>query len=663
MQHCAGANSSPAPDRRSETAATGGSRPPGAIVSSDAAAAVPTPQSLDNAWKQRRASLVREWRALQKPGENGQPPMASSAAEAARILGKPHCTLLRYARLLDAGGEEKLGRQYKNCGRKKKVNLNDAEKKLARTFVLKTESVPMGIELMADSPVCRPEVREALAANRLTGRYPQSIMRDVRVTQEEMAAARSRDALRSIVFSVRRGFYGYDDHGAWVPVNSGDIIEFDDVSTDVPFFWMDPDGYWRVGRQILMARDVRSGKWLGVYPIARFADSYRAEDIARFKELLTRRWGRFGRFRDERGRWENNALDGIQIDDAGNRWGGIASVIPVDHVFSSNAKGGIESSFRPFHKIMGVHGVRIGKTRGEYEQPTDDMMAVNKGKADPAKCGFIPWGEVLIQKLVAGCQFLNKRARKVDGLKAEAPDVTWERDMAARGGSLPAVSEEEFWFFKPTISEVGVGTKLAGHVQVSVAPYARPFRFHVATAAFPFIERGHRVIARFDPLAPEAGCALFNNETRPMNRENWKRFQFIGIAPWSADGPQFVDCEGYRSPATAARKLRTAQVRSSFAAIESTGRAAVVHLDSDGRGNVSRVAISKLQSPLTHHDTVSRLGESAANARDTDTEPATFSTRGTAPAVSRVSFDRTAAADYIAKREAEARARGDLIET
>jgi len=616
-----------------------------------------------------------------------------SSVAAAREVGHPRITLRNWSLKLVAGGEPGLERGYHRSGRKQKVTLNAAEKKTARKFALKTESTPMGIELMADSEVCRPEVREVIAGYRQTGCYPRSLMRQVRVTSEEMAAARGAEDLRSVAFSVRRGMFGYDDEGAWVPVNSGDIVEFDDVSTDVPFFWQDPDGYWRVGRQILMARDVRSGKWLGVYPVARFGDSYRGEDIARFIELLVRRWGRFGRLRLERGRWENNAVDGIRVHADGSRWGGISSVIRVDHVFASTAKGGIESAFRPFHKIMGVYGVRIGKTRGEYEQATDDMMAVNAQKADPRKCGFIPWGEELIHKLVKGCQFLNRRVRRCDGLPPEAPDVTWARDMATIGGTLPAVGEQDFWMFKPTIRMKSFGVQLPGHVQVKVETYPTPFRFHAATQEVPFIERGHRIIARFDPLMPEAGCALFNFESRPMNRENWKRFQFIGVAPWAAGEPQFSDWSDYVSPAIAARKLRTAQVRASFAAIEPGGRAAVVHLESDGRGNVLRTEVGgrksevRSQKPTTLHDPLSERAAEGRTANERalpnranpiESGALDISTRGTETTaddsaasrlrppnspVPRGTFDRAAAADYIARREAEARARGELIET
>jgi len=514
-------------------------------------------------------------------------------------------SLWRLKQAWDKEGEAGLKTKHANAGRRrlasKEIFPPQAIAFVKRLFI-KTESLPLALERLSDvGHHCTPEARELIDRYRQTGSYPPSFYQLFHVTEEEWAMAKGEKTFDGATHTARRGMWIVEKDGTRRELVSGDLVEADDVSVDVPYYFQLPDGAWRCGRQVLAFRDRRARKWVGAYGVARERDSYRGEDIARACREMADAWGLFERYRFERGSWESAPISGIKVDDGKGgetRWGGISSVIPIQHVYTSRAKGTIEGGFRMLHKVLGLYGVRIGKSRGEYEEPSADMMAVNNGKKDPRACGFIPWSDLLGVFEKAFTQ-LNSRPVFFQEINAKrCPDDVWAEEMAARpGGRLPSCPPDLLWHFLPVKREIGAGIAQAGHVKVSVEGYPLPFFFRIggidaATGEpMPFIERGHRLIVAFDPQRAAEGATIFNAERGPKNTQGWRPLQRLFIAPLAGEAPQ-VDLSGRAGQGAdiVARKIRNQQVRAGFTSIGLYGQGARrVRQDHDGRGNVARV--------------------------------------------------------------------------
>lgn len=528
-------------------------------------------------------------------------------------------SLWRLKQAWDRDGEAGLKTRHANAGRKKLARPADDggvftadDIAYVRRVQIQTESLPLALERLSDEGLCSPAARELIDRYRLSGDYPPSFYKLFHVTAEEWAKAKGDKTFDGTTHTARRGMWYLDEEGVRHELFAGDLVEADDVSIDVPYYVQLPDGTYSCGRQVLAFRDRRTRKWLGAYAVARERDSYRGEDIARAARELVLAWGLPKWFRFERGSWESNAVEGAKYDDGRGgkvRWGGITSVVPVQHVFRSRGKGTIEGGFRMLHKVLGLHGVRIGKTRGEYEEPTADMLAVNAGKKDPRACGFIAWADVL-KVFDRAFTLLNGRPVFFQEIAAKiAPDDAWAQDMAARtGGRLPACPADLLWHFLPVKEEVGAGIAQAGHVKVSVPGYPLPYFFRIGGPVLmhsgegipaggiernaPFIERGHRLIVAFDPQRAAEGAVIFNAERGPRNTQGWRPFERIMTAPLAGEAPQFTlrPGEAAASPDIIAKKTRDQQVRASFTSIGLYGQGARhVTQDHDGRGNVARV--------------------------------------------------------------------------
>ncbi|WP_043585327.1 hypothetical protein [Geminisphaera colitermitum] len=549
----------------------------------------PTPFQLEEA--QRRRTLVE---ALSR-----YPSLKAAAA----ALCEPVANLCRYRKAWD-GSLASLMPAGATGRPAVALALRDDEIGIAKRFLLKTESLPLALEYLADSPDCSHATRDLLNRYREKRDYPPSLVKAVRFTEEEWENFRGKKHAQGVSYTTRRGMFEILEDGTRREIVSGDIIEADDVSSDVPYYVVFPDGTFSVGRQLLVFRDLRSGKWLYACAVARDRDSYRAEDIVRAARWLVEAHGLPACFRFERAAWESEMILGHKQAD-GTRWGGLHQLIPVQTMFSSNGKANIEGGFRMLHKVMGVEGVRIGKTRGEYEQPTADMLAVNEGRKHPADCGFIPW-EKLLAALERSFTKLNTRAR-YDRHTGEhvAPDDVWWRDMQARPGRrLPACPPDLFYHFLPVKRLVSVGAVMAGHVQVSVNGYRVPFYFRCAGEGIPYLERQHKVWCCFDPHEAAAGAVIFNADTSPRNRAGYRMFERLFTAPPGDDRPQIDHRPAGQRGEDAdvvAKKIRNTQVRAAGTSIGVFGAGArrVQHTH-DGRGNVARVesgAPARSQAP------------------------------------------------------------------
>lgn len=577
-----------------------------------------------------------------------------SYEECAELLGKSAATLWRLEVAFKKNGDAGLRTKHANAGRKRLARTGQDgvftadDIAFVKRLLIKTESLPLALERLSDAGACSPAARDLIDRYRQSGDYPPSFYTLFHVTENEWAAAKGEKTLdHTPTHTARRGMWYLDEDGKRVELFGGDVPEADDVSVDCPYFVRLPDGRYSVGRQVLCFRDLARRKWTGAYAVARERDSYRGEDIARACREWVDAWGMPRYFRFERGSWESNAIEGIKVDDGRGgemRWGGITNVIPVRHVFRSRGKGGIEGAFRMLHKVLGLYGVRIGKRRGEYEEPTADMLAVNAGKKDPRECGFIAW-EDLLGVFEKAFTLLNTRPVHFQELgRKVAPDDGWAQDMAARpGGKLPACPADLLWHFLPVKSEVGASIAQAGHVKVSVPGYPLPFFFRLGGPVLmfagdgapaegiernaPFVERGHRLVVAFDPQRAAEGAFIFNAERGPKNTQGWRPFQKLMLAPLAEEAPQFNLRPGDASASAdlVAKKSRDQQVRAGFTSIGLYGQGARrTRQDHDGKGNVARVesgAPARTGSPRVAAVQAPR-GQVAAAARAPRIDPA-----------------------------------------
>lgn len=611
-----------------------------------------------------RRRLIEALLPLRKQGK--------SLSECAGLIGKPAATLWRLEKAWQRGGEAALKTRHANAGRPRLASpemFSEDAVNFCKRIYLKTESLPLALEQLSDAGPCSPEARDLIDRYRESRAYPDSFYRLFHITQEEWDLYRGKKHFEGATHTARRGMFYLDQFGKRIELLSGGLVEADDVSTDTPYFVQLPDGSYSVGRQCLVFRDRRSRKWLGAYAVARERDSYRAEDIARVCRELVEAWGLVDRMRFELGSWASQVIEGITVPDGKGgemKWGGITSIIPVDHVRTSGGKGTIEGGFRMMHKVMGLHGVRIGKTRGEYEKPTADMMAVNEGRIkDPRTCGFIPFADVLgaFDKTFT---LLNGRLVHFQELGCKlAPDDVWTQDMATRpGGHLPACPSDLLWHFLPIKREVGASLAQAGHVKVSVEGYPLPFFFRLGGVGLvyagagipaegierqmPFIERGHRLIVAFDPQRAAEGAVIFNAERGPKNTQGWRPFQKLMLAPLASEAPQFsLMPKGSSRDAAdiAARRVRDSQVRSAFSSIGIYGQGARhTRQDHDGQGNVARVesgAPARSRVPTAPAETPARTAPAAKSSRlsavvsveDFSAPPSRVAVHATPPAV------------------------------
>lgn len=546
--------------------------------------------------------------------------MGKTFADAAALIpdAGSAASLWRIKKAYDAGGRDALKTKHANAGRKKLARAEGsdavftaADVSFVKRLQIRTESLPLALEQLSDRGVCTPAARELIDRYRATGDYPPSFYSLFHVTAEEWALAKGEKTFDGITHTARRGMWIIEADGTRRELTAGDLIEADDVSVDVPYYVQLPDGSYSVGRQVLCFRDRRTRKWVLAYAVARERDSYRGEDIARAVRELVDAWGLPGRFRFERGSWESSPISGIKIADGKGgeqRWGGISSLIPVQHVYTSRAKGTIEGGFRMLHKVLGLWGVRIGKRRGEYEAPTADMLAVNTGRKTPQSCGFIAWTDLLF---VFERAFTLMNGRPVffqEIAEKRCPDDVWAQDMANRAGCrLPSCPADLAWHFLPVKTEVGASGAQAGHVKVSVPGYPLPFFFRIGGPGLcfvgdgvpaegiernlPFIETGHRLLVAFDPQRAAEGAVIFNAERGPKNTQGWRPLQKIMVAPLAEEAPQYsLDQSARGSADIIAAKIRNTQVRAAVTSIGLYGEGARrVRQDHDGKGNVARV--------------------------------------------------------------------------
>jgi hypothetical protein len=326
---------------------------------------------------------------------------------------------------------------------------------------------------------------------------------------------------------------------------SGFLVEFDDMSLNQPFWVEGPTGEPILSRQGLYARDVRSGRWLGVELIARPRESYRAEDILRFMRRLMMDYGKFDVLRLERGIWASRSIKGDKLkpDGAIEEETGIRPEMAaeekekikdglrrlgllIQYTHNAHQKGGIESGFSYLQTVIASYAmdlVNVGRHAGEFENAAKQVRRVRAGSHHPADLGF-PSMDEAASRVERAFSFINRKPPVKD-----APDTVWSQDMAKR--PLPALTQRDLAVFLPERRELQIR---GGRVTAYIAGQPYDFRAEILIQ----LGHGYRVRVDFDPGEPTLGAAIYNLESGSVNHFGYSLGEFIAFARWEAPGPQ-----------------------------------------------------------------------------------------------------------------------------
>ncbi|OAI58096.1 hypothetical protein AYO49_05835 [Verrucomicrobiaceae bacterium SCGC AG-212-N21] len=517
----------------------------------------------------------------------------------------------RWKKLLDEGGEEALQANYANCGRPPKWELTKEEAKALRGLVLIRDSQAFAIEEFARfNEECRPETKEAIlrevdtaAREKRFTRWPASLRRAVAITVEERAQFRGAKHFGAVSFAPRKGLFFTNEKGERVTLYPHTVWTMDDYSTNEPYIVETEEGGTRLCRQVLECMDVASDAWLGVEMIGRERDAYRAEDILRFILRCIDGQGTMPLYLLlERGRWESQAVHGLDLEKQlgakfkGRKWGGLDHLFGIIHGFTARHKACLESSNRILQRALAHSGREIGTYASEFEDSTKAYLAVQAGRRDPKREGFLAI-EAARDWHWKAMQYLNGRGkhRAATGT-VEVPNdllAMWDAELDAR--RLP---ENERWRFNPVKRLCSVRQ---GFIEMTVQPYKQPFRFQInGTESGLYLSNGYRVLAAFDPAMPALGAHVCHGEPGTLNREGLAIGEFLMTAPHAEDVPQFdLRAGGYGD--SSKRKASTA-ARTAFAAINPMGRRGLaVDARHDGRGDavISRTGVVRPEDGLT----------------------------------------------------------------
>lgn len=403
-------------------------------------------------------------------------------------------------------------------------------------------SVTLALRRISEEAVCPAALAEMLRA----GKQPKELVAHLRARFTPEVEARIRGEKH---FQLH-GFVSRRDHTVRLPdgrrceLLAGFLVEFDDMSSNQPFYTPLPDGGWLVSRQGLYARDVRRRRWLGLELVARPREAYRAEDILRFFRRLMLDYGKFDVLRLEQGIWAARAIRGYRITSAGDvieeeferpamdaqestqLQAGLAAIgLHLQYARSAHQKV-IESGFNGLQPIIATYTrefINLGAHAGEIEFGAKRLRQARDGM-NPAALGFAPM-EVLADRIWQAMAYDNARPR-TGGI---TPDEGWAEDIARR--ELPALNERDLAAFLPEVRERSVD-----HGRVVVMVDGRPHDF--SSDAFAPLGHGFRVYCRFDPTEPTLGAAIYNRETSSANHQGWKDGDFICFARWEMPGPQ-----------------------------------------------------------------------------------------------------------------------------
>lgn len=544
------------------------------------------------AWKSKfeKEADVRRVQALMHAGGLSQNQACSAA-------GVSVANYTRWASAMADGGLEALS-AAKPTGRPRSFELTDDETNALRGLTATFDSVRYAIEAFPRHDCCQPTTRakinEILDRAARAGRephFPRALCRAAFVTEDERMRLRGQKHAQAKEFSPRKGMWFEDAEGNKMPILAHTVWTMDDYSANQPYIVTAEDGQSRLCRQYLMAQDVFSSAWIGSEAIGRERDAYRGEDILRFILRTIDGQGTMPRFLLlERGRWDSRAVHGLPLNDdpSGPRWGGLDDLFCIKHGFTPRHKAALESNLSLLQRALSHSGTEIGRTRSEFEDATKALLAVQAGRLDPLKAGFLPLGASSELHWQAAQQLNARPKSRVNFDQAVVPN-----DLLQQAEERRPLPPDERWRFFPVKR---AGTVRGGFVEVALEHWPRSFRFQVnGVLDGLYLDNGHAIFIAFDPAQPHLSAMIANAETGTRNRAGWPLGYNLVLAPQETEAPQFTLRPG--GYADGNKRKANATARTSFAAIKPHVRGMRVDAAFDGSGRTTTIQSGAAPAP------------------------------------------------------------------
>lgn len=565
-----------------------------------------------------------------------------SQNQASRQLRESAATLSRYRRAYAKDGIEGLLPKHTNSGRKPDVELTDDERRMVQQIVIKSDpnpgkrvSVSFALRVYAHSDACRDAVRDVILKPRKSKHtLTPTLKKQARVRVEDKQLYRGPKTFTLESFTQPRDLTYVDERGEVVPLMPGVCFEGDDMHINEPFWveWNDPAdkcaaryGVRAFRAQLIPWLDVGAARFVGYSLVLRYSDAYRAKDLRWSLNHLFHTVGVPKILRLEMGAWASHDVESIAAD---------ARVCKITHATGPKSKF-IENRFNQLQKCYALHGMPLGRKRGEFEEGNKLWMRCRQGTADPRK-HFMGLNE-LVEKLDAGLLFINADplegdvygpgyAREYHNLDRWSPDSIWQKHVAANPLRTPSL--EETWRLQPEIATRAIH---AGMARVRCDEIGAAYHFH--HERFAEMGTGWKVKVCFDPARPDRGAAIINAESQDgaRNRLKMPEGELIGIAEYVDRVPQFNLSDLDTDKSSFERRARyTKLCRLLYREIMPFGvkqrTASTAHHLRDGRGEVAEVSQGSRHVLDTEHTEEAQSTRSSAYPvptprRKTSTKP------------------------------------------
>ena len=424
-------------------------------------------------------------------------------------------------------------------------------------------SAALTLERFADCPLCPPP----LAAKLRTGSKPTVLMRVIRsITAELEARHRGQSHYELSAITGRRTLEIEAADGTKEPMLAGRTWVFDDMSTNVPFWFEAPADAGSImglkklverhgcaiGRQGLYAWDWGSSAWMGMELVGRVRDAYTADIILRFFRRLMQTYGKPDTIVLEKSVWKARSIDGFEVRGAEPE---AEEIVPekftrpameeaekallqdglralgIRMIYTWTPRGKpIEGAFNYLQRVFPTflkpgEGVNIGRYAGEFERSARRMRQGGDGVKHPAELGFIHIDRHADVSWEA-MQWIN--GRHTDARNGKPIELLTQALTAA---PLPPVTEQDLACFLPDMRELMIR---GGHVLPTVNGQVLAF---IHPEHFAELGDGYLVSVKFDRAEPTLGAAIYNRDTSSRNFKGYRLGQFICWAVLHSDAP------------------------------------------------------------------------------------------------------------------------------
>jgi len=360
-------------------------------------------------------------------------------------------------------------------------------------------------------PVCPPELRDLILARERAGKpmLPPRIMRQISAPASVVHQYRhKKNAALDYLNSPGSLMWITDPDGTKRFIRAGDVLEADDGTINIPCCvpWTirgcpSSENFGiKVGRfQFLRAIDAGSRFRPGYVYVMRPRGSYRQEDILSLILGLTRKWGKWKKFRFEKGSWK-----GSRVQEICRRLG-----IQLDTVYSPHSKAFVEGGFNQDWTKLSPYFPHcdVGRFMGETDEVTQLIGRCQQGKEDGAK--HFPMLADVLHAFDAITAEEHSTPINSPNYGRWIPQERWDAQRLEQ--PMAPLDPETAWLFSPwvrdwTVKGLQVGGKVRLFEELSV-----PFDFSAE-----WLPKFHGALVRcyFDPFEPRCHATI-------VLQQNW----------------------------------------------------------------------------------------------------------------------------------------------